>query len=403
MMLLRVWFVSACVVTAASVAAAQPTPPAESEQQRKTSTAEPPEESLTFVDEARQWGAEKKIAERLQGTIDGWYPRIGGIRRGSGAAGGAGYRMHAGSVFIDFSAAISVRNYRAFDTHVRWLESSNHRAQLWTDYAFDDLPQERYFGIGLDTTDAGRTSYGLRNNTVTLRGAWFLASRLQLTTSIGYMHPHLRRGNDEEHPAVLDVLNEVQAPSLTSQPAFVQTQVSADLDLRDAPAFARSGGVYHLGVGRWNAVDRSQYDFTRVDATAAQYVPVTADKRHVIVGRVGLTAAAADAGARVPFYFMPYVGGRDTIRSFVEYRFSGENAMWYGAEYMWNMRKFVSVAAFTDRGRVSRTWDSVWSAEGKSGYGFSVIGHTQKQSLARLDVAFGGGEGWQFWLDIGAF
>jgi hypothetical protein len=392
------------VVTVSAAAAQQPEPATDDKRVNAPAPAPPiPDEQSTIVEEARQWADDNKLVERMAGTVDGWYPRIGGIRRGSGVAGGVGYRMHAGNVLIDLSAAISVRNYQAFDAHVMWLESRSHRAQLWTDYAYDDLPQERYFGEGIDTIRDARASYGLRNNTVTLRGVLRPAARLQLTGQIGYMHPRLRRGNDDQYPPALEAFTEADAPSLLSQPAFVQTQVNADLDLRDVPGNARSGGVYHLGFGRWDARDRDQYDFRRIDATAAQYVPLTADKRHVIVGRLGVMAASADAGARVPFYFLPYVGGRDTVRSFVEYRFSGDDALWYGAEYMWNWRPFVSLAAFTDRGRVARTWDDLWSGDTKQGYGFSVLGHTSKQTFARLDVGFGGGEGWRFWVAFGGF
>ena len=57
-----------------------------------------------------------------------------------------------------------------------------------------------------------------------------------------------------------------------------------------------------------------------------------ANRTHVVSGRVGFSYVNNEAGERVPFYFLAYVGGVDTIRSFREFRFKDENAMWLSAE-----------------------------------------------------------------------
>jgi outer membrane protein assembly factor BamA len=123
----------------------------------------------------------------------------------------------------------------------------------------------------------------------------------------------------------------------------------------------------------------------------------------VVVAHGGVGAAIAAAGEQVPFYLMPYVGGSDTIRSYVEYRFRAENVAWYGAEYRWIARPYVSLAAFVDAGKASRAWSGLSSAETRSGYGIGIIGHTAKQTLGRFDITLGGTDGWQFWLDFGSF
>src|SRR5688572_9063173 len=47
-----------------------------------------------FVDKLRSFAEEHQIVERLNGDIDGWYPRLGGMTTGSGFAFGPGYRTH---------------------------------------------------------------------------------------------------------------------------------------------------------------------------------------------------------------------------------------------------------------------------------------------------------------------
>src|ERR1041385_6213891 len=63
-----------------------PTPPQASPQ---TDSTEP-----EFVRRARDWAESSQILARLNGSVDGWYPRLGGMTRGSGLAGGPGYRQH---------------------------------------------------------------------------------------------------------------------------------------------------------------------------------------------------------------------------------------------------------------------------------------------------------------------
>ena len=365
-------------------------------------SAPPPEP--TFVDKARQWADDTKIVERLAGTTDGWYPRLGGIRRGSGIGGGPGYRMHFGNdMLLDVSGAMSVRNYKAFDVRVRWLQAPAQRAELWTDYGFDDFTEERFFGLGETTVQDARTTYGFRNNTVALRGVLRPVRRLEISGRVALMRPRLNSGSDTEYRRTNEVLSDPQAPGLALQPNFVQTQVAFDFDARDAPGYPTRGGFYRVAFARWDDRDLNAFDFRRVDVLGTHYVPLTANKQHMLSGRFGFTSATADTGARVPFYFLPSVGGSDTIRSFADYRFSAENVLWYGAEYQWTPRPYVSLDTFVDLAKVARTWGGLGSADTKKGYGFGVIGHTSKQTLARIDFGFGGGEGWNVWISFGRF
>jgi outer membrane protein assembly factor BamA len=363
----------------------------------------PPSEP-TFVEKARERADDTKIVERLAGTTDGWYPRLGGIRRGSGLAGGPGYRTHVGhNVLVDLSGSISIRNYKAVDARVRWLQTPRHRAELWTDYAFDDFRQERFFGLGAETLERDRTTYGFRNNTIAVRGILRPISRLEISAHVGLMRPRLDAGSNNDYRHTSETFTDLQAPGLAIQPpSFFQSEVAADVDWRDAPGNPARGGLYRVSFGRWSDRDQGRFDFRRFDGEATQYVPLTVNKQHVLSGRVGFAAATADAGARVPFYFLPYIGGSDTVRSYMEYRFAGEDALWYSAEYHWNPVPYVSLATFVDAARIARTWSGLGSAETKTGYGFGVIAHTSKQMLARIDLGFGG-EGWHLWLNFGAF
>jgi hypothetical protein len=377
-----------------------------SAEQRQPATlppaADPPETS--FADKVRQWVDDTRIIERMNGTADGWYPRFGGIRRGSGFAGGPGYRFHTlGDVLVDVSGAWSVRYYRSLDVGIRWLKSPGNRAELWTDYSYDSWPKERYFGTGEDTVREQRTSYGYQGNDFVVRSILRPASHVEIEANLGYLRPHVSTGARTEYLPIAAVFTDATAPGLASQPPFMHAEVSAALDVRDAPGNPASGGFYRVDISGWDDRTGDAYDFRRIDASGTHYFPLTPAKRHVVVARGGLSVAAADtrAGGRVPFYELPYIGGSDTVRSYMDYRFMAENVVWYGGEYQWNPIPHVSFAGFVDAGRASRTWSGLGSAETKTGYGVGVIGHTSKQTLGRIDVAVGGSEGWQVWFDFG--
>src|SRR5918994_7786005 len=106
------------------------------------SAAVPPQDEVSFIDKAKEWAQEHQIIERLNGDVDGWYPRLGGMTRGGGFALGPGYRFHAGNVLVDLSAGISLKAYKAVDAKVRWLQAYDERVEFWTNYRYEDFPQE---------------------------------------------------------------------------------------------------------------------------------------------------------------------------------------------------------------------------------------------------------------------
>ena len=361
--------------------------------------AAPPDQG--FVDKAKGWANDTKIIERLNGDIDGWYPRLGGMTRGGGFSIGPGYRTHFGEVLLDTSAAISIKSYKAADVKVRWLQAFDERVELWTNYRFEDFPQEDFYGRGPDSSIDNRTSYDFDSSSFTVRGLVKPLRWLHLGSELAYVSPDIGPGTDQNYPTLEEIFGDIDAPGLGEQPDFLQTTFFADIDYRDEPGRARSGGFYHAGFGIWDDRTLQRYDFRRLDLNVSQWVPLDADKAHVIHGRIGTSYVNNEVGERVPFYFLPYVGGVDTIRSFDEFRFKDENALWMTAEYNWTPMKYFSLAAFVDAGKVRADYQDINLKNLKTGYGFGIRAHTNKMTFGRLDFATGGGEGWQMFLKLG--
>lgn len=362
-----------------------------------------PDGEQSVADKAQAWAKKHQILERLNGEVDGWYPRLGRMTRGGGFALGPGYRFHpmGGPVLVDLSAGISTKAYKSVDANVRWYQSANKTIEVWTDYRYEDFPQEDYFGPGFTSLRDTRTSYGVTTHDVMARGQVKPLPWLTIGANMGYMALDAGPGSDDNFPSIEQLFTDLEAPGLVDQPNFLHTAFFTEADYRDIKGNPGRGGFYRLTWSLWDDRDGGAYDFGRLDVNVNQWVPVTADRKHVAYGRLGLSYTNNDPGARVPFYFLPYVGGVDTIRSFREFRFKDENAMWIGAEYLYRPIDYVNFALFADAGKVAHDWEDIDFSGMKSGYGFGVRFGTKKQQFGRIDFGFGGGEGTRVFFKFG--
>jgi len=270
---LRAFVLGSAVVLIAATASAQPG--SESTPPEKVTVAKPtgePKSDSSFVDTAREWAKQSQIIERIQGDVDGWYPRLG-ITRGSGFALGPGYRAHVfgDQVLVNVSAALSYRLYKAFDVRARWLQAWHERAEVWTDYSLEDYPQEHFYGIGADTSETMRTSYDLHGSDLRVRGELKPLPWLKTGIIAGYLKPRIGQGQAPEFPSTEELFTDSTVPGLVVQPDFVHTSLFVDVDYRDNRGNPTTGGFYHAAYGAWNDRTLDQYDFQRFDGSLAQY------------------------------------------------------------------------------------------------------------------------------------
>ena len=396
------WLVVCAVAMLATSSAYAQQPQDGSTQPVASEAAVPQDRGDGFVDEAREWAEETQIVGRITGEVEGWYPRLGGMTRGAGFALGPGYRWFVtDDMLVDVSAGISFKGYKAADVEVRWLQAFDDRVELWTNYRFEDFSQEDFFGTGFDSSLDARTSYDFDSSEISAIGLVTPASWLETGVRVGYMSPEIGPGTDENYPSIEELFTDGAAPGLATQPNFLHTTFFAGIDSRDQGGRPRSGGLYEASFGIWDDRTLQQYDFRRFDASATHWLPLVPSKAHVLMGRLGVGYANNETGERVPFYFLPYVGGVDTIRSFREFRFKDENAIWMTAEYTWAPFEYVSLAAFVDAGKVNADWNDINLSGMKSGYGFGFRVHTDEMTFARFDFATGGGDGWQAFIKLG--
>jgi len=362
--------------------------------------ASPPERP-SFRQRMQGWVRDVQLLERINATVDGWYPRIGGITRGSSFSGGGGYRtpLVNDALYADVSAALCVKGYSALDAKLRVWQGFSKRVDLLTEFRTEDFPEETYFGVGMNTSGTARTSYDFDSIAVRTRLLIRPNRWARITTLVGYMRSDVGHA-DSSYPSTEERFTDAEAPGLLEQADYLQTTFAGEIDYRDTGGNTSKGGYYRGSFNIWNDVTFNAYNFRRADVQVAQFVPVTPGGAHVVSGRVGAVAVSADDGSRIPFYYLAYAGGMDTIRSLREFRFRDRNAMWLSGEYKWRLRPRLSVSAFADVGQVSPDWHSLRTSDMDGGYGASVSVYTRTQTLLRLDVGTGAGEGWQVFIKL---
>ena len=115
------------------------------------------------------------------------------------------------------------------------------------------------------------------------------------------------------------------APGLDTSADFLRSEAFIEVDYRE-PRYARKGGWYRVDFSHYDDRTAGQFTFNRVDADLRQFVGFLAGRR-VIAARLFVSTSDTNAGQTMPFYFMPTLGGNDTLRGFREYRFRGPHAI----------------------------------------------------------------------------
>lgn len=296
---------------------------------------------------------------------EGFYPRFGGMIPGAGPSAGVGYRhgLAGAGAIVDASAAISWRRYTMMQSQIAWPRLLNDRLSLGGTLQYGDFAQIDFFGIGNDSLKTERTDFRLR----TLDALGFATVRANSALSVTGRAGLLR------HIGVDPM----------QQPSLLHADAAVEMDTRDVPGYPARGGRYRISTAMFHDQTLSRYSFGRVEGDVAQYVPLG---RSVLTVRGRIDLSQTSAGQEVPFYLLPALGGSNSLRGFLDYRFRDRDLLLMGAEYRWPIVRALDAAVFYDAGAVAPQ-ASALANRLHTDYGIGVRLHSTTHLLARLDVA----------------
>lgn len=330
---------------------------------------------------------------------DGFFVDFSDMITGSGwISAGPGYRQHVLNrrAIFTASAALSWRLYRMAQARAELPRLANGHAAVGAQALYRDNLQVNYFGLGNDTLAAGRTGFRLKTADLATYGSWktgpiVAAGRVGW---LGYVDVSSMTGWGIDYPDTTRVFSEATAPGLVSQPSFVHADASIVADLRDERSDPSRGGVYRASIARYDDRSTGHFTFNLYELDAAQYVTVVRD-RIVLAGHAWAALTSTGAGHDVPFFLMPSLGGRNTLRGFDDFRFYDRNMETFSLEARARLYAHVDGAVFVDTGEVASHPAGLGFSSLHTSVGVGIRLRSRDVTFGRLDVAKGP-EGWHF-------
>ena len=343
------------------------------------------------------------LAERWFNPPRGLFLRAGGMPEGQGLALGPAFRYSTHDASLTVTSAVSIR--RAWEVAGR-LEFPRPKIDpapvfLSVGGLYHHLPQEDFYGLGMQTTAAGRTSYLLDESSVDVTAGVSPGRWLTLSGTAEYRSERPAAGKDPKRPSIEAFYGDSEAPAFQTDLDFVRVGGQAYINVASAPQGGLVGGRYLFSLNRYLDQTADRYTFNRWDVDLQQYIPIFTPAR-LIALRAHAAGVVADDGQQVPFYLQPALGGSHSIRGYRVQRFRDRNSLLLQAEYRFALNDFMSGAVFYDTAKVAFDRDDLWNRDNlQDDYGFSLRFGFASIAALRAEVVFGGDEGTVFALRFG--
>ena len=317
----------------------------------------------------------------------GFRPVMGGMPSGSGFVFGGGYIAGYNHELIQFTAnaRYSTRGYTTFDTGVIFpTPASRLPVQAHVRAEVRDLTSLRFFGLGSQTSESGRSTYGLEDRSIEA-GVTATASRfVEMGATARWMNAEV--GPGAEDPSLEERFDPFQTPGFGTKTDYLVYGGHLVLHLRDAYVIPSAGVSVRVDASRYDDRNSDLFDFTRVVGDVQAQIPLGYRNR-ILALRVRSSNSVGENGGSVPFYLMETIGGATSIRGFREYRFRDRRNLLLNVEYRWEVWNYVDFAFFYDAGKVFSDADDLNFSNLKSGYGFGIRGHAPGGTVFRFDFA----------------
>ena len=368
--------------------------------------------------------AEEMLLKLERGQVERWYgirfkdfyPQFGGGHPGAGFGGGVRYfksNIRESGTSVEAAAILSTRGYKFADFQVGRFNKTDpvffsglsdfgvpfdfakerpgvepRKTVLFADLRYRDLPQERFWGLGSNTNQDGRSNYLLQDSSFSLVSGYQFTNWFAASLGAGFYQVQLDRGTDERFPVTQDVYDEEDAPGLSRQPNFYRIASALYFNYQDDPANPHRGGIIGIFYFRGDEMAGSEFQFNRYAVDARHFIPLGSIQR-VLAVRVYTSVDRADEGSVVPFYMHPTLGGSQSLRGFRDFRFRDANLMYLSTEYRWEPAPALEFALFYDTGRAFPQGESFSFRHLRKNLGFGIRLKSSQGVMLRFDIARG--------------
>jgi hypothetical protein len=314
-------------------------------------------------------------------------PSFGNFRQDAGFAGGAAFDMPLMKTGLwTTQGAWSVNNFKQGQSTMQFPSLLAGRLHVAADGQWNDAPDLRFFGLGNNSAHGNQTSYKLQWVNAGIDVDASTPRWLRLAAGAGYLGAHSENDNRL-------VFVSQNVPGTEARLKWIDVKASAAIDTRESPGYSRRGGYYGAAFHRYQDPDgNSSFDRTELDVR--QFIPILHENWIVALqGRAELTKVAPSQ--TLPYFMLPYIGGRDSLPGFEAYRFADKDSLLFRSELRWPVSPLLDMAVFYGKGKVAGKVDDLDLHHLHSNIGFGARFHGPVFTALRLEVAHGS-EGWHF-------
>lgn len=271
---------------------------------------------------------------------------------------------------------------------------------------------ERFFGLGPDTQEGDETSYTGERSTVHLMGQMTLpqpGDSLALRGGIRAEHHNLTRGRVSGRPSTDDVYPALVAAGDSRDALWLA--LALRWDTRDSGVNPYRGWMAEFGVDTAPYQQGDGFSGNQTGAIwtgrASWSLPLpglihsggVGDEENPPTDSVAVGAMVQWATGDLPFYELPSLGGRDTLRGFIGNRFTDRAAWHASAEYrVWVVPRGyaitdsvrierLGIAPFYDIGSVAPRLGDLDRSRVHDSIGIGLRAMLERTALFRFDLA----------------
>ena len=390
--------ISVCVLLVGLVwaipAVAQTTRAEEIDQARRDKQARLwPERESPLVRQANDL-VERGFREGIEdgyGT-NGFQPVLGGMRSGHGVSFGAAYRktdIWGERIGIRTTGRLTVQDAYMVDARLDFqgLQTEQSFFNVYTKY--ESSSQMDFYGRGPFASEQNRSSFLLEDLSADFQAGLTLSDRLRVGATGGAVLVQTGVGGRKGFPATVDLFSGDLAPGIgEGRISFDRWGAFVVFDDRDSRSGTRRGGVYGARFRQYFDRTLDTYSFREAEFEFQQFIPYYNETR-VIAFRAATRMTFRAEDQFVPVFFMPTVGGNDSLRGFARYRFYDNHMFFMSAEHRWYVFRGLDMALFADAGKVIPRKAELNFSDLELSWGIGFRTRVRDTVVMRTDLAIG--------------
>ena len=310
---------------------------------------------LTGIEETAEFIDESRIVPRMRNLLlrnirPLWLSPNYSPRHGAGFKIGY-YKNFDEKAKVDFTLTRGLLGRQMYRLRFRQLQFFDDAVSTDITIQHILLSDERFFGIGNNTSYSDESNFALRQSTIEALVTAKLTERAGFKFRLGLDINDVNDRKNNTIPSTVFLFTEESVPGLQQESRIFRMQLGILHDSRNRLVRTNYGGILSFNGGIFKDFKNDAFNFWKVSANFSRYI-------HLFYNRTLLFRFAGEvtepfSGKNIPFYYLSKLGEQETIRGFTRGRFHDLDMVLGSLEYHYPIWRLIDAEFFIDVGQVS--------------------------------------------------